>query len=133
MRLTLIITFIFMFLFSIYSCRKEKDTTATIKIINKTGFIVDTLEVFSSVGNPYSYKYYNLNNDEETMEETILNPDYLVYFMLNYDNKSFLSICNPLGLIDARAKLKSGKYLFYLIPPDSLNNNNSVAFTYRSK
>lgn len=132
MRTKLSILIISMFLIFVYSCKKNEDAIAYIKVINKTGSIIDTLEVYSNKGNSYSFKYYNLKKDEQTNKETILNADGTVSFILKFENKTFITSCYPPGIIDPTGyvKLKNGNYIFYLIAPDSASNYIPVAFQY---
>jgi len=132
MRTKVSIVIISMFLIFVYSCKKNEDTIAYIKVINKTGSIIDTLEVYSNKGNPYSFKYFNLKKDEQTNKETILNAFGTVFFILKYENKTFITSCYPPGIIDpsGNVKLENGNYVFYLIEPDSASNIIPVAFQY---
>ena len=133
MRTKVSIVIISMFLIFVYSCKKNEDTIAYIKVINKTGSIIDTLEVYSNKGNPYSFKYFNLKKDEQTNKETILNAFGTVFFILKYENKTFITSCYPQGIIDpsGNVKLENGNYVFYLIEPDSASNIIPVAFSMR--
>jgi hypothetical protein len=133
-RLILPICILFTVLLSIYSCKKEnKDRIARIKIVNNTGFAIDSLEVFGTSGNEYSHKYYNINIGGQTQEEILYNANCIVRFKVHQNSITMWPECNPSGIYDPspECRLMSGRYIFYLIPPDSLNNYNSVAFTYK--
>lgn len=132
MRLTLNIAIILVILMTNYSCRKKEDTTVIFSVVNKTGFIIDTLEVFSNEENPYDFKYFNIKNNEQTNKETVYNASSVVRFILRYDNQSSETSCYPPGIIDPTddVGLKRGSYVFYLIAPDSASNYIPVAYTY---